>query len=146
MHEIDEYLAPYSAEIRAVCSDLRALIKDAIPGVQEKLVRGWQLIGYRTPSGSGSRYFCFIAPYANRVRLGFEWGVLLADEEGLLQDSGSQVRSFYFGDTVDLQPELIAQYILEAAEVASLTKEQKANLALQREAERERKSNDQKQS
>ena len=40
MQEIDEYLAPYSAEIHAVCGELRALIKEAIPGVQEKLVRG----------------------------------------------------------------------------------------------------------
>lgn len=140
MHEIDEYLAPYSAEIHAVCGELRALIKDAIPGVQEKLVRGWQLIGYRTPSGSGSRYFCFVAPYADRVRLGFEWGVLLADDAGLLQDAGTQVRSLYFSDTADIQPELVARFTAEAAKVASLNKEQKADLALQREAERERMS------
>ena len=138
MNEIDVYLEPYSPEIRAVCGDLRALIAETVPGVQEKLLRGWQLIGYRTPSTSGSRYFCFIAPYARRVRLGFEWGVLLADEARLLQDSGTQVRSLYFGETADLQPDLLAQYILEAAEVAKLSKEQKADLALEREAERER--------
>ena len=138
MNEIDVYLEPYSLEIRAVCSDLRVLIWETVPSVQEKLVRGWQLIGYRTQSASGSRYFCFIAPYAGRVRLGFEWGVLLADEARLLQDAGTQVRSLYFSNTADLQPDLLAQYILEAAEVAALSKEEKTNLALQREAERER--------
>lgn len=137
MNDIDVYLEPYSPEIRAVCGVLRALIGETVPGVQEKLLRGWQLIGYRTPSASGSRYFCFIAPYNERVRLGFEWGVLLADEARLLQDSGTQVRSLYFDNMGDLQPNILQPAIREAAEVAALSKEQKANLALQREAERE---------
>ena len=140
MNEIDDSLAPYSREIRAVCSELRALIKETIPGVQEKLVRGWQLVGYRTPSSSGSRYFCFIAPYRDSVRLGFEWGVLLADDAQILEDSGTQVRSIYFNSTADVYPDLLANYIQEAAAAAALSKEQKADLALQREAEQERPS------
>ena len=133
MIEIEEYIALYPPEIRALCEELRALIKEVVPGVQEALYRGWQLIGYRTPAASTNRYFCFIAPYGDRVRLGFEWGVLLADEAGLLQDSGTQVRSLYLSDTADLQPHIITAYLVEAARVAALSKEEKAMLALKNE-------------
>jgi hypothetical protein len=135
MTEIDEYLALYPPEIRALCEELRALIKEAVPGVREALYRGWQLIGYRTPAASTNRYFCFVAPYGDRVRLGFEWGVLLADEAGLLQDSGTQVRSLYLSDTAVLQRDLVTAYVREAARVAALSREEKAALALQRDAE-----------
>jgi len=135
MSEIGNYLAPYPPEIRDLCNRLRALVNTAVPGVQEKLVRGWQLVGYRTPAAEGSRYFCFIAPHGNRVRLGFEWGILMADEAGLLQDSGTQVRSIYLNETADLQPELLIAYLHEAAQVAALSKEEKNTLALHRVAE-----------
>lgn len=134
MTEIEEYIALYPTEIRALCEELRALIKEAVPGVQEALYRGWQLIGYRTPAASTNRYFCFVAPYGDRVRLGFEWGVLLADEAGLLQDSGMQVRSLYLSDRPVLQRDLVTAYVREAARVAALSREEKAALALQRDA------------
>ena len=137
MNEVEEYLSLYPPEIHILCDDLRRLIHEAVPGVQEKLVRGWQLVGYRTPKNSGSRYFCFIAPTEDRVRLGFEWGVLLSDEARLLQDSGTQVRSIYLAETADLTPDVITAYIREAAEIAALSKEDKNTLALHREAERD---------
>ena len=142
MNEIDDYLAPYPPPIRDRCHELRLLIKETIPGVQEALYRGWQLIGYKTPAGSGKRYFCFIAPYDDRVRLGFEWGVLMADEAGLLQDTGTQIRSLYLDETAVLDHDLLARYIQEAAQVARLSKAEKATLALHRAAQQERPSAD----
>ena len=142
MNEIDNFLAPYPPDIRDRCHALRLLIKETIPGVQEALNRGWQLIGYRTPAASTNRYFCFVAPYEDRVRLGFEWGVLLADEAGLLQDTGTQIRSLYLDPTAVLDHDLLADYIQEAARVAALSKAEKANLALHREAQRDRPSED----
>ena len=138
MNEIDDYLAPYPPEMRATADHLRALVKEAVPGVQEKLYRGWQLIGYRRPFGKGSRYFCFIAPYGEFVRLGFEWGVLLADEQRLLQGDGTQVRHLDLADTAVFSDDFLQATIREAADVAILGKEQKAALALLRAAERER--------
>ena len=137
MTEIDDYFSLYPSGIHALCEDLRGLINTAVPGVQEKLVRGWQLVGYRTPSADGSRYFCFIAPFSDRVRLGFEWGVLMGDDARLLQDTGSQVRSIYLSSTAELQPDLLLHYIGEAARVASLSKEEKTTLALHIAAERD---------
>lgn len=48
---------------------------------------GWRLIGYRSP-----HYFCFIAPLADHVRLGFEHGHRLSDPHGLLESMGKQVK------------------------------------------------------
>ena len=135
MSEIDDYLSPYPVEVQAAANELRALIKDTVPGVSEKLVRGWQLIGYRAPAAAGSRYFCFIAPQEGRVRLGFEWGALMADEAGLLQDKGKQVRSIYINDSAGLHREILRSYIQDALRVALLSKEEKANLSLQRAAQ-----------
>ena len=135
MNGIDDYLSPYPMEIQEVANEIRAIIKDTVPGVSEKLVRGWQLIGYRAPAAAGSRYFCFIAPQEGRVRLGFEWGALMADEAGLLQDKGKQVRSIYINDSASLNREILRSYIQDALRVALLSKEEKANLSLQRAAE-----------
>lgn len=140
MNEIEAYLAPYTPEIRFAADALRALIKDAVPGAQERLRRGWQLIGYRSPASLGGRYFCFIAPYADHLRLGFEWGVLLADEDRELEGQGTQVRYRTVRTLADIDREPLTRFIQEAASVAALSKEQKAALALQRAAERERPS------
>jgi len=40
MNGIDDYLSPYPMEIQEVANELRAVIKDTVPGVSEKLVRG----------------------------------------------------------------------------------------------------------
>jgi hypothetical protein len=138
MNEIADYLAPYPPEIRATADHLRALIKQTVPGVLEAVYHGWQLIGYRRPSGKGSRYFCFIAPHSAFVRLGFEWGVLLADPGRLLQGDGTQVRHLDLPNTAVFSDDLLTAYILEAAEVVLLNKEQKAALVLRRAADRER--------
>ena len=42
--------------------------------------------------GKRSRYFCFVARHPDHVTLSFEYGVLLANDAGLLEGSGSQVR------------------------------------------------------
>ncbi len=140
MNAVDDYLAPYPPEIRAAAGELRALIKTAVPGVIEALYPGWQLIGYRVPHGARSRYFCYIAPYNDHLRLGFEWGILMADEQGLLEGDGSQVRQVTIGAAGEIQPELLTTAVREAAAVALLDKAAKEALALQREAERERPS------
>lgn len=87
----EAFLANYLPEVQAIASTLRELVKATVPEVQERVALGWQLIGYRVPHGSRSRYFCFVAPLAHEVRLGFEYGVLLSDQ-AQLEGGGSQVR------------------------------------------------------
>ena len=82
-----QILEGYSPEIRNVAERLRQIVLEEAPEADETGYVGWRLIGYRSP-----HYFCFVAPQADHVRLGFEHGVRLRDPEGVLEPMGKQVR------------------------------------------------------
>ena len=137
MNEIENFLEPYPAEIRSLFAALSILVKRTVPGVDESYNRGWQLVSYKRPVGSGSRFFLSITPYTDHIRLGFVRGSLMADEAGLLHGSGSWLRYLVLKDRTDIQPDLLIDYIREASDITALSSDQKAALALQRDAERD---------
>lgn len=61
----------------------------------------------------------------------------MADEARLLHGSGSWLRYLVLKDRTDIQPDLLIDYIREASDITALSSDQKAALALQREAERD---------
>jgi hypothetical protein len=85
----EDILAEHGPGVREMAEALRRLIRQTIPDVIEAAYPGWHGIGYRHPA---SGYFCAIFPGAEGVRLGFEFGALLPDPNGLLEGSGRQVR------------------------------------------------------
>lgn len=113
----ETFLAPYAPDVQAVAQALRRLVMASVPGVVERVVVGWQLIGYRVPDGRHSRYFCFIAPVAGSVRLGFEYGVQLGDQSRLEGD-GTQVRYVTVCTLEQVDADRLASLIVEAAMVA----------------------------
>ena len=76
-----------SPEVRDLAERLRQIVLEEAPEAEEAGYVGWRLIGYRSP-----HYFCFVAPQADHVRLGFEHGVRLRDPNGVLEPMGKQVR------------------------------------------------------
>jgi DNA transformation protein and related proteins len=82
-----QILEGYSPKIRDVAERLRKIVLEEAPEAEEAGYVGWRLIGYRSP-----HYFCFVAPQADHVRLGFEHGVRLRDPDGVLESMGKQVR------------------------------------------------------
>lgn len=113
----ETFLVSYAPHVQTIANALRQLVKLTIPDVQERVSFGWQLIGYRVPDGRRSRYFCFVSPLANEVRLGFEYGVLLSDQANLEGD-GSQVRFVAIRSLDAIDPARLAPLIAEAAMVA----------------------------
>lgn len=113
----EAFLGSYSPEVQAIANALRELVKATVPEVQERVALGWQLIGYRVPDGSRSRYFCFVAPLAHEVRLGFEYGVLLSDQ-AQVEGEGSQVRYVALRSLDAIDPARLRPLIAEAAMVA----------------------------
>jgi hypothetical protein len=111
------FLARYSPEVQAIANALRQLVKATIPDVQERVALGWQLLGYRVPDGIRSRYFCFVAPQVDEVRLGFEYGVLLGDQSQLEGD-GNQVRYVPVRSLDTIDPQRLSSLIAEGAMVA----------------------------
>lgn len=113
----EAFLAGYSRDVQIITNVLRQLVKATIPDVQERVALGWQLVGYRVPDGAHSRYFCFVAPFANEVRLGFEYGVLLGDQ-AQVEGDGSQVRYVSVRSLDAIDPRQLSSLIAEAAMVA----------------------------
>jgi hypothetical protein len=73
---------------------------------------GWRLIGYNAPA-----YFAFITVDHDRVRIGFEWGVLLDDPSALLQGTGSQVRYVTVRSAAVLKEPALTALLQSAAEM-----------------------------
>jgi len=87
--------------------------------VDEAVYTGWRLIGYRLRDGRRSRYFCYIAPFEARVTLGFEYGVLLSNDAGLLEGTGTQVRYVTIRELDDIREQELTTLIAEAAAMAT---------------------------
>lgn len=118
--------------MQALAKELRELVRQTLPGVTEAVYPGWKLIGYRMPQTRGSVYVGFVAPLADRVVLGFEWGVLMPDPKGLLTGDGRQVRQIVIRRMQDIHPAPFATLIKEAARVAALPKPEKQRLRYER--------------
>jgi hypothetical protein len=119
-----QFLAAFPPAIQVLADQLRALAKRTIPNVDEAVYVGWHLIGYRVREGRRSRYFCFVAPFEDRVALGFEYGVLLKNDAGLLEGDGTQVRYVTIHRVEDIREPELAALIAEAAMVAATFKRQ----------------------
>jgi len=114
----DEFLSTFPPEIQELAAELRALVKETTPNVKEAVYTGWNLIGYRVKQGRRDAYFCFIAPFPNRIMLGFEYGIQLFDPELRLEGEGTQVRYLTIREKEDIEPEVFRTFIAEAAQIA----------------------------
>lgn len=115
--DAETLLAAYPREVQALAQSLRQLVVQSVPGAIERVMVGWRLIGYRVPDGPRSHYFGFIAPLADSVRLGFEYGVRLSDQTGL-EGAGSQVRHVTVRTEADIDAARLTPLIAEAALIA----------------------------
>ena len=114
----DEFLSGFPSAIQLLANELRVLVKETVPQVNEAVYPGWKLIGYRAKQGRRSAYFCFIAPFDNRIMLGFEYGIQLFDPELRLEGEGTQVRYLTVREREDIQPEIFRVFLVEAAQIA----------------------------
>jgi hypothetical protein len=114
----EEFLSVFPPEIQRLANELRVLVKETVPNVKEAVYTGWKLIGYRVKKGRSDAYFCFIAPFENRVMLGFEYGVQLFDPNLWLEGDGTQVRYLTVREQDDIEAEAFRAFIAEAAQIA----------------------------
>jgi len=107
---IQELLAACSPAVRRLVQASRRRVLAVVPGATERLRAGWGILGYDAP-----RYFAFVAPQADHVRIGFERGVLLDDPEGLLEGTGTQVRHVRIRRASDLRRPGLERLLRQAA-------------------------------
>jgi hypothetical protein len=117
------FLSGYSTEIRGIAERLRSVVHEAVPEAIERVRTGWRLIGYDVPVGRRTRYFAFVAPEPEHVHLGFEYGVWMADPDGLLLGAHLDLRKVRFvtfepGDPIPA--DALLRYTREAADLAAM--------------------------
>ena len=88
----EQFLSEFAPPIKNLAQQLRRFVKHTVPNTTEAIYPGWKLIGYRVKDGHRAAHFGFVAPLDDRVLLGFECDVLLADPRQLLEGEGTQVR------------------------------------------------------
>lgn len=119
----DLFLAGYPPEISDVAERLRGVVHEAVPGAIERVRAGWRLIGYDVPVGRRTRYFAFVAPEPEHVHLGFEYGIWMADPDGLLLGAHldlKKVRYVTYEPGDPISTDALVRYTREAADLASL--------------------------
>lgn len=130
----EAFLAPYPDPIREAAERLRAIVKRVVPDAQEAVRAGWQLIGYTVPAGRRNAYFGFVSPELIHVHLGFEYGHLLDDPDGLLGGTElRQVRFFTFRHPDEVRERVLARYVRDAAAVAGLSRAERLARTLDRD-------------
>jgi hypothetical protein len=89
--EVEQFLAPYSPEIRDLAWKLRALVLEVFPDAIELLDPPAKLIGYGFDRGYKG-LVCGIALHKAQVNLMFAQGTELPDPAGLLAGTGKRAR------------------------------------------------------
>ena len=123
------FLLGYSRGIREQAERLRALIKTVSPDASERVRLGWRLVGYDLPMGRRTRYFAWIALEPAHVHLGFQYGVWMADPDGVLRGAHLRLRKVRYLTFVPGQPiprREVLNLIREAVRVTQLSPAERA--------------------
>ena len=132
----EELMAPHDPHIVAIAEALRLVVRATLPDAIERVRPGWGLIGYDVPAGPRTAYCCFVWAEPVHVHLGFQHGVLMRDPRGLLQGHGvtKRVRWLTCTRLRGTDTPAVRALILEAARVATLPRDERMALSLDRDA------------
>jgi len=135
--EIESFLAAYPPSIVHQVAILRALVARAVPEAYDRLRPGWRLIAYVLPITRQGSYFAYISPEPKHVHLGFAWGTLMSDPEGVLEGAHLRLRrvrylTFQPGARIPVKP--VISLVREAARVCSLSSAERQFISLSLEA------------
>jgi hypothetical protein len=120
---VEVFLERFPPAIRETGLRLRELILIAVPGAVEGVRGGWSWIGYGLPDRRAKRTFAWIGPERKHIHLGFQNGVLLADPDRLLhgaEERLKQFRYFTFAPEIELEEEVVIDYLRRSADLALL--------------------------
>jgi hypothetical protein len=102
----EELFYSFPEPVPAICWKLRDLILDEAPSAEEAVRSRWKVLGFNLKN-----YFCAVAPQRDHARLLFEHGIELADPEGKLLGSGSQVRYLRFESPEAIDEAMVRHFL-----------------------------------
>jgi len=133
---VDAFLAGYPDEIRERAEVLRRVVRQAVPGVLERVRPGWRIIGYDLPNRRSGAYFAWVMPESVHVHLGWVEGILLADPERMLEGAHlrlKKARFFTIGPGDEVPVDVLLGFTREAARIAALPRDARFALLLDRD-------------
>jgi hypothetical protein len=107
----DEALSGSSSQVEAIARQLRASIIEIYPDVVEVPWPNQKIIGYGVGPKKMSEHFCYIAAQREYVNLGFYYGAVLPDPEGLLEGTGKNLRHIKVREVVEVAQPAIRKMI-----------------------------------
>jgi hypothetical protein len=95
-------LLPYSQGVHKLALAARKLILEEAPEANEFIYEVYTIAAHFTFTERPSDAFVFTTTHANWVNLGFNFGSLLPDPDGLLRGEGKLIRHVRIADEADL--------------------------------------------
>lgn len=96
----EDILASHTPEVVFLMNKLRRIIKAVIPETAEVAYPVWHAIGYRHPKAG---YFCGLFPYKDHVKIYFEYGRFLLDDNKMLVGNGRQTKYIFVRTLKDIK-------------------------------------------
>ena len=88
----EQVLNGSSSQVREIAERLRALIVEVYPEVVEVPWPKQKIAGYGVGPKKMSEHLCYIGAFKAHVNLGFYYGAVLPDPEGLMDGTGKNLR------------------------------------------------------
>jgi hypothetical protein len=88
----EEALSGSSDLVTGIAEQLRVLIIGLYPDVVEVPWPKQKIIGYGVGPKKMSEHYCYIGAFKRHVNLGFYYGAILPDPQGLLEGTGKNLR------------------------------------------------------
>jgi hypothetical protein len=112
--EYVELLLPYGAMVQKLALAARRLILEEAPEASEFVYGVYTIADHFTFTRRPSDAFVFTTTHANWVNLGFNFGSLLPDPEGLLRGDGKFIRHVRIAQATDLEAPGVRELIRAA--------------------------------
>jgi hypothetical protein len=122
--EYIKFLSPFGERITELALATRRLVLEEAPEATELIYDAYSAVsaGYSF-TGRPSDAFIHIAAYSKRVNLGFNFGVLLEDPDGLLEGAGRWIRHIPIAELPALKKPGVRTLVRSAIAAAERPKE-----------------------
>ncbi|MGB8233762.1 MAG: DUF1801 domain-containing protein [Methanobacterium sp.] len=104
---LDQYLLKYNEEMGSLARDLRNMILEQVPDMDE--VIKWKNLFYEKKG-----YVCAIVIHKDHVNLQFAHGTELDDPEGILEGTGKKIRHVKINNIKEINSDKLKNLVVEA--------------------------------
>jgi hypothetical protein len=108
--EIEQYIGDVPEPYQEWLRDLRVIIHEAEPDIQERLGRGIPVFSYQNTD------ICYLAANAEQITMGFYYGHTLHDPFNVLKGSGDYLRFLHIQKEDDIRSKRIHGWIQSLTE------------------------------